>query len=168
MNSIAVKFINLAKNIERFTIVTIFMMMTIIFFFGIIVRELPSSIANNFSWIEEIVGMMNIYLVFITLGLALEKGKHVKVPILIERLGKGKAIFITKLIDIIGLAFTTYLFFISIKLVTLVFESGQKSPILDISMAIIYMAPSIGFLLVSLRYFFSLIGVFNRFTINNK
>ena len=167
MNDFLRKIIISVRKIERLIIVAIFLIMIAIFSFGILVRELPSDIANNFSWIEEVVRIMNIFLVFMTLGIALEKGKHVNVPLLLEKLG-GKWLWgLTKVIDIVGLIFTSYLFFVSVKLMVLVFHSGQSSPTLNISMGVIYLAPTIGFALISLRYFFSLIGLFDRFMLNN-
>jgi len=160
--------INKARKLERLVIVSIFIAMIIMFSFGILVREFPSHIANNFSWIEEVVGIMNIFLVFLTLGLALEKGMHVKVPIILDKLGKRKALFLTKIIDVIGLSFTGYLFLVSSQLTMLVFNSGQSSPVLNISMAIIYLAPSVGFFLIALRYLLSLIGAINRFENNHS
>lgn len=163
MKNISISILNAARKLERCAIVSIFIMMIILFSFGILVREFPSHIANNFSWIEEVVGIMNIFLIFLTLGLALEKGMHVKVPIILDKLGKKKALWLTKMIDIVGLSFTGYLFIVSSQLTILVFNSGQSSPVLNISMAIIYLAPAIGFFLIALRYFLSLTGVINRF-----
>lgn len=168
MKNVLIQIILGARKVERLIIVIIFLMMIVVFFFGILVREFPSNIANNFSWIEEVVGMMNIFLVFMTLGIALEKGKHVKVPMLMEKLGERQGWYLTKLIDVVGLIFTSYLFLVSAKLTILVFHSGQSSPTLNISMAIIYLAPTIGFCLISLRYLFSLIGLFERFDFKTK
>ena len=139
-------------------------MMISVFFFGILVREFPSNIANQFSWIEEVVGIMNVFLVFMTLGLALEKGKHVKIPMLLERIGKTKGLILMKVIDTVGLIFTGYLFVISVQLMIMVFNSGQMSSTLNISMAIIYLAPAIGFFSIALRYLFSLVGLIDRFS----
>ncbi|WP_413282765.1 TRAP transporter small permease [Vibrio sp. MA40-2] len=156
------------KQIERLIISIIFLLMVSIFFFGIVVRELPSELSNKFSWIEEVVGIMNIFLVFMTLGLALEKGKHVRIPLILEKLGEKNGLILMKIIDTVGLVFSAYLFFISVQLMIMVFNSGQMSSTLNISMAIIYLAPAVGFLSLSCRYLFSLMGFINRFPTNNQ
>lgn len=163
MKKSLITIIKSVKKLEKLIIVSLFLMMIILFSFGILVREFPSQIANNFSWIEELVGFMNIFLIFMTLGLALEKGMHVKVPIILDKLGKKNALLLTKVIDIVGLAFTGYLFVVSSQLMIMVFNSGQASPALNISMGIIYLAPAIGFFSISLRYLLSLIGFIDRF-----
>ncbi|MGO2342633.1 TRAP transporter small permease [Vibrio litoralis] len=164
MDNTIKRIIDIAKKTERTIIVGVFLTMSLLFFLGVVAREFPSNIANELSWIEEVVGVMNIFLVFLTLGLALEKGKHVKIPILLEKLGSTQSSILRRIIDIVGLLFTGYLCFISFELMSMVYHSGQRSPTLDYSMAVIYLAPAVGFFLIALRYFLSLIGMIDRFS----
>ncbi len=164
MKKISMMIVNKAKKIEKFIIVLVFLLMIFLFSFGVLVRELPIQIVNYFSWIEEVVKIMNIFLVFITLGLALEKGKHVKIPILLDKFSRRPKFILMKSIDLLGLSFTLYLFFLSIELMSLVFRSGQVSPVLNVSMSIIYLAPTIGFLSISIRYSMSFFGYLDRFS----
>ncbi|MBD5771321.1 TRAP transporter small permease [Marinomonas colpomeniae] len=164
MENISMMIVDKAKKIEKFIIVSVFLLMIFLFSFGVLVREFPIQVVNYFSWIEEIVKIMNIFLVFITLGLALEKGKHVKIPILLNKLSFRTRFILMKVIDFSGFSFTLYLFFLSIELMSLVLKSGQVSPVLNVSMSIIYLAPTIGFLSISIRYFMSFFGYLDRFS----
>lgn len=155
--------LHLLRRVEKILIVAVFLVMVFLFSFSVLVREFPSSIANEFAWIEEAVKIMNLFLVFITLGLALERGKHVSISTLREKFTGNIGFCLVKAIDLVGLSFSLYLFYLGVKLTLFVAKTGQVSPTLDISMAIVYLAPVLGFLLLSLRYFLSLIGAIQRY-----
>lgn len=154
--------LNAMRSLERGVIVLIFLVMAILFSFSVLIRVMPGNFASSFAWIEEAVGMMNIYLVFLTLGLALEKGRHVSISTVRDSINDNIRKKIYKTIDLIGLLFCFYLGVLSVQLTSFVHSTGQLSPTLGVSMSLIYVAPIIGFSLMGLRYFLSLIGVLDR------
>ena len=50
------------------------------------------------------------------------------------------------------------------ELALFVFNTGQRSPTLNLPMGWIYLAPTIGFVLLALRYLLSFLGVIDRFS----
>lgn len=148
---------------ERTFLVTLFLAMVVLFFGNVVAREIGGSFASKFAWIEEAVRFMNVFLVFIALGLALEKGRHVAIDTLRDRLPKHLRWGLLKGIDATGFVFSIYLTWLGIGLVQFVLMTGQRSPTLDIPMGWVYCAPVIGFGLLGLRFGLSFLGVIDRF-----
>ncbi|RCK49860.1 C4-dicarboxylate ABC transporter permease [Thalassospira profundimaris] len=152
------------RTTERVFLVTIFLMMVGLFTLGVVVREVAPQYSSDFSWIEEAVQTLNLFLVFCALGLALERKRHVGVTTFRDSMPLPVRRFVFGLIDISGVLFSIYTTRLGIEMVQFVFASGQRSPTLNIAMGWIYLAPTIGFVLLGLRYALSLFGVIDRFT----
>ncbi|OCX58134.1 C4-dicarboxylate ABC transporter permease [Thioclava sp. SK-1] len=156
-------FLSLLRRIERCVLVCLFLLMVALFFGSVITREIGGTFASRFAWIEEAVRLLNLFLVFLALGLALERGKHVGITNLRDTLPAPLRRAVLGLIDLAGLAMSLYLAWLSVELVQFVLKSGQRSPTLSIPMGVIYVAPVIGFVLLGLRYGLSLFGLIDRF-----
>lgn len=150
------------RALERYALVGIFLTMVGLFVLGILVRELGGTLASQFAWVDEAVRILNLFLVFGALGLALERGRHVSIDLLHEYLPEAPLRGLRRLIDLMGLLFCGYLMVLALRMVSFVWHSGQRSPTLDIPMAIVYVAPLLGFALLALRYGLSLVGRLNR------
>ncbi|MBR9651534.1 TRAP transporter small permease [Thalassovita aquimarina] len=148
---------------ERASLVVIFLTMAALFFFNVVAREIGGSFASQFAWIEEAVRLLNTLLVFLGLGLALERGRHMGIDTLRDRLPEGLRIPLLKLIDAAGFAFSMYLVWLGYTLFEFVLRTGQRSPTLDVPMGYVYLAPVIGFCLLGLRFALSFFGVIDRF-----
>lgn len=157
------KFLTPLRTIERSLLVALFLAMVVLYTGSVATREIGGTFASRFAWVEEAVRMMNLFLVFLALGLALERGKHVGITNLRERLPAGAIRAVCKLIDLCGLLFGLYLAWLAFSLVQFVLKSGQASPTLGVPMGYIYLAPVVGFLLLALRYGLSLFGIIDRF-----
>lgn len=140
--------------------------MVILFFGNVVAREFGGTFASKFAWIEEAVRFMNVFLVFIALGLALEKGRHVGIDTLRDRLPTKLRSVLLKVVDGTGFLFSIYLAWLGIGLVKFVLMTGQRSPTLDVPVGWVYSAPVIGFGLLALRFALSFIGVIDRFGIH--
>lgn len=150
------------RRIERAFLVMIFLVMVGLFVTNIVVRTAAPQLSGNLAWIEEAVRLLNLFLVFGALGLALERGRHVSIDSLRKRFGERLQRRICRCIDLLGLMATLYLAWLSFSLVQLVLRTGQRSPTLDIPMGWIYAAPMMGFLLLALRYALSLMQRIDR------
>lgn len=156
--------LKILRTAERVTLVTLFVMMVALFFLNVVAREIGGTFASQFSWIEEAVRLMNIFLVFGALGLALERGKHVGIDSFRKKFPAHIQKPLLKVIDLVGFCFSVYLIYQGYKLATFVLATGQKSPTLDISMGWLYAAPVIGFSLLALRFALSFCGIVDRFS----
>jgi TRAP-type C4-dicarboxylate transport system permease small subunit len=148
---------------ERAFLVTLFLAMVMLFFGNVVAREVGGTFASKFAWVEEAVRFMNVFLVFIALGLALEKGRHVGIDTLRDRLPAKIRTVLQKIIDGVGFLFSAYLAWLGIGLVQFVLMTGQRSPTLDIPVGWVYSAPVIGFGLLALRFALSFFGIIDRF-----
>lgn len=156
------KALHVIRTAERWTLVFIFLTMVVLFFTGVVTREMGGTLASRFAWVEEAVRVLNLFLVFLALGLALERGKHVGIPTLRNLLPARARWFVLKLTDAAGLIFSIYLAWLGVALVQFVLQTNQVSPTLGIPTGIIYVAPVIGFALLALRYALSLVGALDR------
>ena len=68
-----------------------------------------------------------------------------------------------KIIDLLGFIFSLYCIWLGLKIAIFVYNSGQVSPTLNIPMFVLYVAPTLGFLLISIRYALSFLNFKNRF-----
>ncbi|WP_102223400.1 TRAP transporter small permease [Acidimangrovimonas sediminis] len=157
------KALTLLRKIERAVLVVLFLTMVLLYTGSVVTREIGGTFASDFAWIEEAVRMMNLFLVFLALGLALERGKHVGITNMRARLPRPLLLGLLKVIDVVGLAFSLYVAWLALELVQFVLRSGQTSPTLGVPMGIIYLAPVAGFVLLALRYGLSLFGVIDRY-----
>lgn len=155
-------FLTLLKRAERTFLVTVFLSMVALFFINIVARTLGSSLISDLAWIEEAVRLLNIFLVFGALGLALERGRHVSIDTLRESLPHGIKRALYKSVDAAGLTFAIYMTYLSWQLINFVLKTGQRSPTLDIPMGWVYLAPLAGFILLGLRYALSLFDLIDR------
>lgn len=149
---------------ERIVLVTLFLTMSGLFFLSVVTREIGGTFASNFAWIEEAVRFMNIFLVFLGLGLALERGKHVGIDTLRDHLSDPARKVLLKVIDASGFLFSAYMAWLGWSLAKFVIGTGQTSPTLGIPTGYVYLAPAIGFALLALRYALSFFGVIDRFS----
>lgn len=158
------KLLSALRSIERFFLVTIFLAMVALYFANVLLREFGGTLASDFGWIEEAVRTLNIYLVFVAAGLALERGRQVCVNTWRDTIAERTHLPVRKLIDLVGLLVSLYLVWLAWEMTRFVIAMGQTSPTLDISAGWIYAAPMVGFALLALRFFLSLVGVIERFT----
>ncbi|MBT9385276.1 TRAP transporter small permease [Pseudooceanicola sp. CBS1P-1] len=158
------KVLKLLRLAERSVLVILFLAMVALFFTSVIAREIGGNVATSMAWVEEAVRLMNIFLVFLSLGLALERGKHVAITNLRDRLPELPRRILRAVIDLAGLGFSLYLAWLGTEMVRFVLKMGQTSPTLGIPMGWIYMAPVLGFGLLGLRYGLSLFGLYDRYT----
>ncbi len=157
--------LSILRSLERTCLVAVFLTMVALFFVNIVVRTVAPQFASDLAWVEEVVRLLNLFLVFGGLGLALERGRHVSIDTLSDTLPQPLRKTLYRLIDGIGLLVSLYMAYLSWKLVVFVLATGQRSPTLDIAMGWIYAAPLAGFLLLALRYLLSLSGITDRRTV---
>ncbi|MEC8629758.1 MAG: TRAP transporter small permease [Pseudomonadota bacterium] len=158
------RYIGFLRRLERHVLVALLWAMVTLFFLGVVMREVGGTMASRFAWVEEAVRLMNVFLVFLGLGLALERGRHVGIDTFRNRLPDMPKRLVQRTIDAVGFVFAVYLAVLGWRLVDFVLMTGQRSPTLDIPMGWIYVAPVIGFAALALRYALSLAGAFDRFS----
>jgi C4-dicarboxylate transporter DctQ subunit len=152
MSRSAKSFLEVLRWIERGTVAALMILMALAYAFNVGVRELASTQAAKFAWIEEACLFSLAWVVFLGLGLALERGRHIAMTSLLERLTPRLRRGLKLVIDVSGLVFSLYIAKLALDITLFVLRSGQTSPTLDVSMAWLYAAMPVGFALLALRY----------------
>jgi len=142
----------LLRRLERSLVAALMILMAVVYAFNVAVRELAATQAARFAWIEEACLFALAWVVFLGLGLALERGRHIVMTSLLERFAPGVRRPVKLVIDLTGLAFSLYVAKLALDITLFVVKSGQASPTLDVSMGWLYAAMPVGFVLLALRY----------------
>lgn len=144
--------LNLLRRLERAVVAALMILMSAAYALNVGVRELASTYAVKFAWIEEACLYALAWVVFLGLGLALEQGRQIAMSSLLERFAPGLRRSLKLVIDLTGIVFSLYVAKLSLDITLLVARSGQLSPTLNISTAWLYAAMPVGFVLLALRY----------------
>ena len=144
--------LDILRRLERAVIASLMILMAAAYAFNVVVRELAAAYASRFAWIEALCLFGLAWVVFLGLGLTLERGRQIAMTSLLERLAGGARRSVKLAIDLTGLAFSLYVAKLAFDITLLVVRSGQVSPTLDVSMGWLYAAMPAGFVLLALRY----------------
>jgi len=140
------------RRLESAVVAALMLLMALAYSLNVAVRELAPAQAARFAWIEEACLFALAWVVFLGLGVALERGRQIAMTSLLERLAPRTRRPIKLVIDLSGLAFSLYIAKLALDITLFVMRSGQASPTLDVSMAWLYGAMPVGFVLLGLRY----------------
>jgi TRAP-type C4-dicarboxylate transport system permease small subunit len=162
------KALSILRTAERIAIVAIFLIMVALYFLNVVGRQFGGTLASNLAWIEEAVRLMSLFLVFLALGLALEKGRHVGVHTWRDGIAAATRLPVRRIIDAVGVIFSLYLAWLGYQMTVFVHSMGQTSPTLNMPIFWMYLAPTIGFILLALRYGLSFFGLIDRYSAQDK
>ncbi|MGE0747166.1 MAG: TRAP transporter small permease [Rhodospirillales bacterium] len=148
---------------ERSVLVAAMLAMAVLYGVNVAVRNLAPAWSAHVVWIEEATVLVLIWVVFLGLGIALERGRHIAMTALFGRLGPAAARGVGRLVDLTGAAFAGWLAVLGWRFTAFVADTGQISPTLGIPALWFYAVLPAGFGLLALRYVLSLAGVVDRF-----
>ena len=156
-----INFLNVLKLIERLLIFLCTSSMISLYGFNVIIREFFPLFASTFAWIDEASRILMVWMVFLSLGLALDKGRHISMSTFLDSIKKKPKIYLNYFISFVGFCFSLYLIYLALNLSIFVFKTGQVSPTLNIPMFYLYLAPTFGFTLLSIRYLINILNILN-------
>jgi C4-dicarboxylate transporter DctQ subunit len=152
----------LLRRLEGFLLAVLMLAMSFAYTFNVVVRDLTPQFASRFAWIDEASLFGLAWMVFLGLGLTLERGRHISMTALLGLLNPGLRRGTKLAIDLVGLAFSLYIAHVCWTVTVLVLNSGQVSPTLNVSMVWLYGPMPAGFALLGLRYALECFGVTDR------
>ncbi|MGJ3263842.1 MAG: TRAP transporter small permease [Salinarimonas sp.] len=155
-------FLRAIASLERVLLATIMIAMTLLYSGAVLVREVSTDLYRELAWIDEATRWLMVWMVFLGLGLALEQGKHVAMTSLLVTFPDRARRLVRRAIDLVGLAFSLAIVWFGVDITRLVLGTGQVSPTLGLTTAILYLALPVGFSLLALRYLASLLGIQER------
>ena len=156
--------LGILQSIERIVLGALLLFMVALYVAGIAIRELIPDFARNVAWIDEGARYMMVWLVFLSLGLALSEGRQIAMTSFAERMPAGARLWLGRIIDLTGFVFSLFIVWAGLEIAAKVGATGQRSPTLGISTAILYYPLPIGFALLAFRYALSFFGVIDRFS----
>ena len=152
---------------ERVLLAVTMIAMSVMFFINVIVRETSPHLATELAWIEEATLFALAWLVFVGLGLTLERRRHIAMTAFSDTLSPRIAVALHKLINVSGIVVGALLTKFSFDFTVFIWQSGQISPTLGFSMIGLYAPLPIGFALLTLRYVLEFLGHQDRFAIKD-
>ena len=155
--------LNILRAIERALLGGLMLAMSFAYVVNVIARNLAPAFAPRLAWIEEATLIALAWVAFLGLGLALERGRHISMSALLERIQGPAKPWIIGAINLVGLLFSLYLAKLGMDISVFVYKSGQVSPTLNVSMIWLYGVMPVGFVLLALRYALELAGYSSRF-----
>ena len=153
------------RSVEGVVLGAVMLTMSFAYSLNVAVRNLAPSFAPKLVWIEELCLFGLVWMIFLSLGLGLEGGRHIAMRMVLTRMPPASQRFAKLVINLAGLAFCAYLAKIGVDITIFVAKSGQASPTLNISMAWLYIVMPVGFGLLALRYLIELVTKADRFAI---
>jgi C4-dicarboxylate transporter, DctQ subunit len=151
------------RLIERTLLAGLMLLMSFAYVINVAARNVYHAIAPQLAWIEEATLISLAWVVFLGLGLALERSRHIAMSAFLERMRGAPKLWVAGIINLVGLLFSIYIAKIGIDISLFVYRSGQVSPTLNVSMAWLYGVVPVGFALLALRYGLELARQSNRF-----
>jgi C4-dicarboxylate transporter, DctQ subunit len=152
----------LLRKLEGILLGVLMLAMTFTYTANVLVREFAATYASRFAWIDEACLFALAWMVFLGLGLALERGRHISMTSVLGRLAPRLRRGTKFAIDLVGLVFSLYVAHTCYDVTLLVMKSGQVSPTLNVSMSWLYGPMPVGFVLLGFRYLLELIGATDR------
>ena len=122
-------------HIEEILLAVLLLIMSIVTFTQVITRYV---FFYSLPWSEELTRYLMIWLTFLGGALAIEKGSHIGVDLLVTIIGEGRRVMQSLLslsVDAVGLAFSAYFAFSAYSLVARTVMFGQVTPAMRLPMA---------------------------------
>lgn len=118
-------------------------------------------VKGSLPWSEELARYLMVWAVFIGASLGAREGVHVGVEAFIDLLPKSfkiKAVILSGLISVVFCIIVAYL---SFKAITIIMNTGQKSPAIEIPMFWAYLAIPFGVIPMGVSFILSTIDKVN-------
>ena len=146
MRAAYLRFCDAVASASRFAVMVLMAAMTVDCLLGVFFRYV---VQDALTWTEETARYLMIWMGFLATGLALREGGHIAVEIIVERMPPGVQRAMLALVRLLSLAFLAAV--IGAGGALLVRVSGQRTPVLGISMMWPYLAIPVGCLLTALE-----------------
>lgn len=163
-NNTLAKAMSALASFERVALAILMLVMVALYVGGVLIREITPQFSRNVAWIDEAARYMMVWLVFLSLGLALAEGRQIAMTSFLERMAPTARLWLGRIIDLAGLALSLFIAWVGLEMAQTVGRTGQISPTLGVPAALLYYALPAGFLLLALRYGLSLFGLFDRWS----
>ena len=123
---------------------------TIILFVNVVLRYF---FASGITWAEEYAKYAIMWVTFAGCGAAVRENSHMSITALLDVQKNKKVIYwIRLIINVICVVFSLFIAVYGYRIVELVTRTKQKSPAMQIPMAVVYVSVLIGGILMTIRF----------------
>jgi TRAP-type transport system small permease protein len=146
MRAAYLRFCDAVAGVSRLAVMASMAAMTLDCIFGVFFRYV---VQDALTWTEETARYLMIWMGFLAMGLALREGGHIAVELVLERMPPELQRKTLALVRLLGVGFL--LAVIGAGWVLIGRVSGQRTPVLGISMMWPYLAIPVGCLLTAIE-----------------
>ncbi len=144
----------LDEKFELYICVVLMSFMTVLIFVQVFMRYVMH---NSLTWSEELARYIFIWLIYLGISYGAKIMKHIKIDAALGLFPKAARPYVVILGDILFLVFAIFIVYTSWGVVQKQIKLGQTSPALHVPMWIVYLAPTVGFALTTIRQIQTLI-----------
>lgn len=140
----------LDDNLEEVILIVLLVAITLIMGIQVFSRYVLN---HSFTWSEELVRYLFIYMGFISISYCIKKWISIKINQIIDLFPKKAYTILQLILNSVLFLFFICLSYYAYSYLMMSIESGQLSPALEIPMYYVQAAPLIGFSLATIRAF---------------
>ncbi len=107
---------------------------------------------DNLNWVEELARYLVVWITFIGGSLCVRSGEHVVMSMLLDRVAAEYKKILRLAINFLGAVVVLYLAYLGALYSLNTFQSGQISPILNVSMGWAYLGIPVGCVLMAKNF----------------
>ena len=107
--------------------------------------------STSFVWVEEIARISFVWLIYFCVASAARENRHIRVGLIDMFLPPAAIKFITYVADALVIIFNIFIVWFGVKLMISTFGYGEKTPVTNIPMALIYAVIPFCFALMVIR-----------------
>ena len=145
----------LDENLEKTICTALALLMIAVLFLQVVMRR---GFNRSLFWSEELARYTMIWLIYIGVSYAAKLKRHIKIEGFLSVIPKASRPYMLLFGEILFWGFAVFIVIVSFGLVQLQMEFGARSPALDIPLSVVYAAPTVGFLLTTIRQTQVIIG----------
>ncbi len=140
----------LLDNLEEYLLVFLIVVITGLVLVSFVVQFVNKDLVAG---INQLSFYAYTWLVFLGVAVAVKHNSHMRIDILFAAYPAGVKKVIGAVNEVLMALFSIVLAVLSVQRVIQVMASGETNAVIGVPVAIIYMAPAVGFVLSVLRYF---------------
>lgn len=153
------KALHILGNIDVFIASAMLAVLVVLTSLGVVMRYVVKS---PFTWLEEVQLFCMVWIVFAGAGVAFRTGSHVAIEMVVDLFPQRVQKVIEIFIDIVVVAVIAYLFKQSLGFISMMFQSGRSTSILDIPYWLDYGIAPFSYVAMLISYFYSKYGPKNE------
>lgn len=137
-------------NLEEYLLVFLIGVITLLVLVGFVLQFVNKDLVAGMN---QLSFYAYTWLVFLGVAVAVKRNSHMRIDILFAAYPAGVKKVISALIEVLMALFSIVLAVLSVQRMFQVIAAGEMNAVIAVPVAILYVAPAVGFVLSVVRYF---------------